>query len=72
MMFVSRLLTRNKYALPWQRRFLASVFDPSMVDDSYAPASFEQLSAVVYPDMITASEHDALVAEIEPLLKRYV
>ncbi|GAX20174.1 alkylated DNA repair protein alkB homolog 7 [Fistulifera solaris] len=41
-----------------------------MVDNSHAPDNFDQQSAVVFPDVITVSEHDALVAHVEPLLKR--
>lgn len=71
---IIRIPPRLRHAsafLRYQMRFLALVSDPSMVNDSRAPNSFAKQSAVVFPEAITVSEHDALVTQIEPLLKRY-
>lgn len=73
-MFVPKIPQRTRYAsshFHCQRRFLALVSDPSMVEDSRAPESFDKRSAVVYPNAVSASERDALLTHIEPLLKRY-
>jgi hypothetical protein len=42
-----------------------------MVEETKAPDSFDKQSAVVFPEAISVAEHDALVAHVEPLLKRY-
>jgi len=46
--------------------------NPDLVDASCAPADFDPQSAVVYPDFITQTEHDALWTDLQSKFQRYV